>query len=133
MQEHALRSGDLVEVRSAAEILASLDEQGSLDGMPFMPEMLPLIGRRFVVDKRAEKVCDTIASGGSRRVPGTVMLADLRCDGSGHDGCQAECRLYWKQAWLRRVDPGAPTGPSRPEDDPARDPSRPSAPATPPF
>jgi len=34
----------------------------------------------------------------------TVYLEDLRCDGSGHDGCQAGCKLYWKEAWLRRVD-----------------------------
>src|SRR6266403_4269928 len=34
----------------------------------------------------------------------TRYLVDLRCDGSGHDGCQAACKLYWKEAWLRRVD-----------------------------
>ena len=34
----------------------------------------------------------------------TVYLEDLRCDGSGHGGCQAGCKLYWKEAWLRRVD-----------------------------
>jgi hypothetical protein len=33
-----------------------------------------------------------------------VYLDDLRCDGSAHGGCQAGCRLYWKEAWLRRVD-----------------------------
>ena len=34
----------------------------------------------------------------------TVFLDGLRCDGSGHGGCQAACRIYWKDAWLRRVD-----------------------------
>ena len=34
------RAGDLVEIRSREEILATLDEHGRLDGMPFMPEML---------------------------------------------------------------------------------------------
>jgi hypothetical protein len=29
--------GELVEVRSAQEILATLDENGELDGLPFMP------------------------------------------------------------------------------------------------
>src|SRR5919106_4742833 len=37
----ALRRGDLVEVRPAGEILATLDEHGALDGPPFMPEMVP--------------------------------------------------------------------------------------------
>src|SRR5205085_4338150 len=50
-----LKSGDLVEVRSAGEILATLDDTGALEALPFMPEMLPYLGRRFVVDKRADK------------------------------------------------------------------------------
>jgi hypothetical protein len=101
----ALRRGDVVEVKSAAEILETLDAQGALDTLPFMPEMIAYCGRRFTVDRRAEKICDTIYHTGSRRPKDTVLLGDLRCDGSGHDGCQAECRLFWKEAWLRRVDP----------------------------
>jgi hypothetical protein len=38
-----LRIGELVEVHSAEEILATLDENGELDGLPFMPEMLGLV------------------------------------------------------------------------------------------
>ena len=34
-----LRVGDWVEVRSKDEILSTLDSDGRLDGMPFMPEM----------------------------------------------------------------------------------------------
>ncbi len=99
-----LRRGDLVEVRNAAEIYATLDERGTLERLPFMPEMLQYCGRRFRIAKRAEKVCDMLYPLASRRAPATVLLEDLRCDGSGHDGCQAECRLFWKEAWLRRVD-----------------------------
>jgi hypothetical protein len=33
----------------------------------------------------------------------TVYLDDLRCDGSGHGGCRAACRLYWKEDWLVRA------------------------------
>jgi hypothetical protein len=101
-----LRPGDVVEVRSSAEILATLNGDGSVEGMPFMPEMLRHVGKRFTVSHRVERICDTIsASHGSRRMRNTVFLEDLRCDGSGHDGCQAGCRIYWKEAWLRRVDP----------------------------
>jgi hypothetical protein len=100
----ALRHGDLVEVRPAAEIVATLDTRGMLDGLPFMPEMLAFCGRRFRVDRRADKICDTMFTARSRELPGTVLLEDLRCDGAGHGGCQAECRIFWKEAWLRRVD-----------------------------
>jgi hypothetical protein len=94
----------VVEVRSPAEILATLGTDGALDGMPFMPEMARLAGRRYTVSRRVDKICDTIAATGSRRMRDTVYLEDLRCDGSGHGGCQAGCKIYWKEAWLRRVD-----------------------------
>ena len=98
-----LRPGDVVEVRSAAEILATLSGDGTLDRMPFMPEMIRHVGRRYRVTRRVDKICDTIAATGSRRMYGTVYLEDLRCAGSSHGGCQAGCKLYWKEAWLRRV------------------------------
>ncbi len=104
-----LRPEDVVEVKSAAEILATLDQEASADSMPFMPEMLKFAGKRLTVSHRVEKICDTVSGGppNSRRMRDTVLLEDLRCDGSGHGGCQAGCRLYWKESWLRRVDSGS--------------------------
>ena len=61
-----LRKGDLVEVRSAAEILATLDDRGERDALPFMPEMVAMCGRRFTVAARAERICDTITAAGVR-------------------------------------------------------------------
>jgi hypothetical protein len=107
MSDRQLRPGDVVQVRSGEEILATLDGSGALDGVPFMPEMLQYVGRRFRVSKRAEKICDMIGPGGSRRMRDTVLLEDLRCDGSAHGGCQAHCRIYWKEAWLAPVDAAA--------------------------
>jgi hypothetical protein len=51
-------------VRDAAEILATLDEHATLDGLPFMPEMLRFCGRSFRVHRRADKTCDTIELSG---------------------------------------------------------------------
>ena len=98
-----LRAGDWVEVRSAAEILATLDERGCLDALPFMPEMLKYCGKRFQVFKSAHKACDTIQDHCSRRMDNAVHLMGLRCDGEAHGGCQARCLLFWKEAWLKRV------------------------------
>src|SRR5579859_4615199 len=105
MGQDLLRRGDLVEVRSAAEILATLDDRGELEAVPFMPEMIRSCGQRFKVTARAERVCDTIVWPGTRSMADTVLLEDRRCDGSGHGGCAAECLLYWKEAWLRLVTP----------------------------
>jgi hypothetical protein len=109
MSTGGLRRGDVVEVRSAREILATLDEDGMLEAVPFMAEMVGYCGHRFTVEARTEKLCDTINNTlQSRRLPDAVLLDDVRCDGSGHGGCQAVCRLYWKEAWLRKVGPGEP-------------------------
>jgi hypothetical protein len=102
-----LRPGEVVEVLPAAEILASLDKDGTLKGMPFMPEMAAHLGQRFTVTRRVEKTCNTVDKSGGRRMRDTVYLADLRCDGSAHGGCQAGCKIYWKEAWLRKVDADA--------------------------
>lgn len=96
------RAGDTVRVRSKEEILATLDADGRLDGQPFMPEMLRFAGRELPVSKIAHKTCDTInrPSTGIRRLDHTVHLADTRCDGSAHGGCQAGCLLFWREEWL---------------------------------
>ncbi len=98
-----LRAGDLIEVRSKEEILATLDQRGCVDGLPFMPEMFEFCGRQMRVYKRAHKTCDTIDNTGGRRVANAVHLDGSRCDGSAHGGCEAECLLFWKEAWLKSV------------------------------
>ena len=104
LESFELKPGDLVEVRSAAEIMATLDAGGKLDGLPFMPEMLAFSGRRLHVSKRAD---DTCALGQPRRIERTVHLEQLRCDGSAHRGCEAGCLFLWKEAWLRPVTSAA--------------------------
>src|SRR5262245_37605705 len=51
MTQLRLRPGDLVEVRAPEEILQTLDTEGTLDQLPFMPEMLRFCGRRFQVSQ----------------------------------------------------------------------------------
>src|SRR5689334_2093498 len=98
-----LHAGDWVQVKSREEILATLDERGRLDALPFMPEMLQFCGKRFRVYKSAHKTCDTIETYKGRRMASAVHLEGLRCDGEAHGGCQAQCLLFWKEAWLVRA------------------------------
>jgi hypothetical protein len=113
-----LLPGDWVEVRSEAEILATLDSEGTLDQLPFMPEMRSFTGRRFRVKARADR---TFAEKrGLRRMADTVHLDGVYCDGQAHDGCCRACLVFWKEAWLRRV-----AGPH--EVPAAEDPPRPFA------
>lgn len=98
-----LKAGDWVEVRREEEILATLDENGRLENLPFMPEMLQYCGKKLRVSKRADKTCQYIVGWSIRRMKDSVHLEDVRCDGSGHGGCEAGCLIFWKEAWLKRA------------------------------
>lgn len=101
-----LRAGEWVQVRSKAEILRTLDKNGRLEGLPCMPEMFKFCGKRFRVFKRAHKTCDPPNGMGGRRMTQAVHLEELRCTGDAHGGCQARCLIFWKEAWLQRVEQG---------------------------
>src|SRR5690242_429310 len=106
MKAHA---GDWVEVLSKEEILRTLDQNGRLDELPFMPQMFRYCGQRFRIYKSAYKTCDTVSGHYvGRRLQDGYHL-DLRCDGATYGGCQASCLLFWKGAWLKRVDGPTPT------------------------
>src|SRR6185503_4165611 len=92
-------------VRSREEILSTLDGNGQLDGLPFMPEMLQFCGQRLPVFRRAHKTCDPPNGLQGRRMAAAVHLDGVRCDGSAHGGCQAGCLMFWKDAWLKKADP----------------------------
>ena len=95
-------------VRSREEILSTLDADGTLDGLPFMPEMLDWCGKPFRVERRVEKTCVDVEQPvqGIRRFAAddVVFLDGPRCDGGGHDGCKRGCKVFWKEAWLRPID-----------------------------
>src|SRR5208282_5532262 len=69
-----------------------------------MPEMFQYCGQRLRVFKRSDKTCDYIQGWSIRRMKDSVHLEGVRCDGSGHDGCQAGCLIFWKEAWLKRAE-----------------------------
>jgi len=107
-RERKLQAGELVEVRSQDEILATLDENGRLNTMPFMPEMLQYCGKRFWVHKIAHKTCDNIKPWNMRQLKNAVHLTGVRCDGKAHGDCDAGCLIFWNQAWLKRVETPLP-------------------------
>src|SRR5262249_55492463 len=88
-------------VRSPEEILSTLDSDGSLDGFPFMPEMLGWCGKSFHVKRRVVKICAPDLPLRRFAADDVVVLDGPRCDGSGHDGCGDGCRILWKEPWLR--------------------------------
>ena len=99
-----LRIGELVEVRSVEEILATLDEQGRLDALPFMPEMLKYCGRRARVRSRVSRIVDE-KTGRMLRLPGDcIILEGVICTADYHQFCPRSIYPYWREIWLRRVE-----------------------------
>ena len=100
------RVGDWVEVRSKEEILATLDSNGRLDELPFMPQMFQYCGQKFQIYKRAHKTCDTVSGHTlGLQMPNSVHL-EHRCDGQAYGGFQAQCLIFWKEAWLKPAGGG---------------------------
>ena len=96
--------GDWVEVLSKEEILRTLDRNGRLDELPFMPQMFKYCGHRFRIYKTANKTCDTVSGHYVGRLLEDGYHLNLRCDGAAYGGCQAGCLLFWKRAWFKPVD-----------------------------
>jgi hypothetical protein len=102
-------TGDQVTVRSAREILATLGPDGTLDGLPFMPECWIGVARHFAsCDVSRRPALRAIRCGGSPKTTWSSWTAPA-CDGHAHDGCKHACRLFWKEAWLRPIDTTATT------------------------
>jgi len=98
-----LQPGELVEVRSAKQIFATLDGYDKLRGLQFTPEMAKFCGGRFIVFKKVRNII-LEGSGELRRIKSpTVLLEGVICDGSAHGGCDKSCFLYWREQWLKRV------------------------------
>ena len=109
-QSAKLYPGDWVEVKTPGDILPTLDADGALDRLPFMPEMVQFCGRRFQVSQRVFKTCYYTIRGSSGmrkfRADDVVILEGVRCSGAEHDGCEKACLIFWREAWLRKVEDG---------------------------
>jgi hypothetical protein len=97
-----LKPGELVEVRSLPEIRGTLDGEGKLRGLAFLPNMESFCGTRFRVFKRMETLYQE-ESGQVRCLKNTVLLNDVQCDGLLMR-CDRSCYLYWREAWLKRAE-----------------------------
>ncbi|MEM3697170.1 MAG: hypothetical protein QXQ94_06695 [Candidatus Bathyarchaeia archaeon] len=96
--------GEVVEVKTVDEIMSTLDEKGTLEGLPFMPEMYKYCGKRFKVFKRVNKLIIE-GLGTLRKIENVVILEKAICSGEYHGGCKRSCMLLWKEAWLKRANP----------------------------
>ena len=102
-----LQPGELVEVRSAAEIKRTLDARGFNRGLSFSAaEMLPACGQRFRVRRRVARIIDEPTGRMLEMKHDCIVLEGMVCTGDHSAGrwfCAREIFPYWREAWLKRV------------------------------
>lgn len=99
-----LQPGEWVQVKTEAEIRATLDARGKTRGLLFTGDMTEYAGKRFRVFKRVENLF-LEESKQHRKLKNTVILESSYCHGRTFN-CDRSCFLFWKEAWLRRAEPG---------------------------
>lgn len=98
----ALQPGELVEVKSLDEILATLDQNRRHKGLLWMTGMSRHCGQQYRVYRRVQRI--TLESSGEQRhMKNTVLLEGAMCDGREFGGCDRSCFHFWREAWLRRI------------------------------
>lgn len=98
-----LQPGELVEVKSKDEIMAALGPNARNRGLVFDGEMLPYCGTRARVLKSIDKIIDE-KTGRMLQLRDCVILDHVTCMGRYHRFCPRAIHIYWREAWLRRVD-----------------------------
>jgi hypothetical protein len=103
-----LQPGDLVRVRPADEIRATLDATGRFEGLDYMAWVMDAFcGRTFTVRKRIDRFFDERGRK-MLKLRHVVILDGVYCEpdprGTGPlAGCTKTCFLFWKEAWLERM------------------------------
>ncbi|SDE15996.1 hypothetical protein [Rhodococcus tukisamuensis] len=102
-----LQPGELVEVKSADEIMRTLNAKSGNRGLYFDEEMLPFCGKRYRVKQRVDRLIDERAGVMmTMKTPG-IVLEDVVCMGCYHPArlfCPRGIYPYWREIWLKRVE-----------------------------
>lgn len=100
-----LQPGDLVRVKSAQEIGATLDRSRANRGLVFSEFMVPYCGGLYRVRSRVGKFIDE-RSGAMREIKHTVILEGITCGGETTSGkCRRAEYFFWREIWLDLAEP----------------------------
>jgi hypothetical protein len=98
-----LKAGDVVRVRSYAQIRETLNVRGLNRGLTFDAEMAPHCGRTYRVRTVVEQIIDEKTGRMLKMKGGCVMLEGLVCRSEYIRGrllCPRAIFPYWRPIWL---------------------------------
>ena len=100
-----LQPGELVEIKSMEEMRATLDDKGRNRGLACDIELKTFCGRHYRVLGRLDRMISE-PTGEMRKVEATVILDGNTCMCARVvGGCPRLEYTYWREVWLRRVEP----------------------------
>lgn len=106
-----LQPGELVRVKSQAEILQTISTLNMNRGLGWDAEMVPYCGGTYRVLKRVTQIIDEKTGKMQHMKTPCVILEDVIC-GARYSGCRMFCPRsiypYWREIWLERVEAAIP-------------------------
>jgi hypothetical protein len=101
-QPLGLQTGDLVKVKSLAQIKQTLDAEGKHKQLLFAPVQADFCGQVMRVRNRVDKIV-LEGTQKQRELKDTVVLEGATCDGVCRRMCPRQSLLFWRECWLERV------------------------------
>lgn len=98
-----LQPGELVQVRSKEEIVATLDRQNRNRGLLFDTEMVPYCGGIYRVLRRVHHIVDEKTGKMMDMRHPCIVLEGVFCKSDFHRLCPRAIYSYWRENWLQRV------------------------------
>ena len=98
-----LSPGEMVEIRTKAEIMPTLGPDNRNRKLWFDPEMVPHCGKRAPVNRSVRRIIDE-STGKMIRLGDCIVLDNVVCQGIYHRFCPRSLDQYWRSAWLRTED-----------------------------
>jgi hypothetical protein len=100
-----LQPGELVQVRTKEEIIATLDSQNKNRGLLFDSEMLPYCSNIYRVLRRVNHIVDEKTGKMMNMKYPCIVLEGVVCQSDFHRLCPRAIYSYWREGWLRRASP----------------------------
>jgi hypothetical protein len=105
LTSHAdFQPGEMVRVRSKAEIMPTLDGMKRYEGCRFMDEMWQFCGGTYKILKKVNQMVDE-REVKLMKLKNVYILEGLICEGSWpFTSCDRSCFYFWKAVWLEKVN-----------------------------
>lgn len=112
-QDSGIEAGDLVEIKSLPEIIATLDHRQRNRGLWFDREMMRYCGRRVRVVRRVNRLLDEATGRMIVTKSPCLILDGVVCEGDFHSLCPRRDYAFFREIWVRRVRPDGTVEPDQ--------------------